>query len=67
MFAPFWRLLTEGAGPIAFALVAIALLLIWRHEANIKRLFAGTESRLGRKAGAVGAQPARKGGRPARH
>ena len=67
VFAPFWQLLTEGAGPIAFALVAIALLLIWRHEANIKRLFAGTETRIGHKAGPSGAEPARKGRRAARH
>jgi acyl phosphate:glycerol-3-phosphate acyltransferase len=28
----------------------MSLLLIWRHEANIKKLLAGTESKLGRKA-----------------
>jgi glycerol-3-phosphate acyltransferase PlsY len=67
VFAPFWQLLTDGAGPIAFALIAMGLLLIWRHEANIKRLFAGTESRLGGKASAAGAPPARKGRRAARH
>jgi glycerol-3-phosphate acyltransferase PlsY len=31
------------------AVVAIALLLAWRHRENIKRLAAGTESRLGEK------------------
>jgi len=67
VFAPFWQLLTEGAGPIAFALIAMALLLLWRHEANIKRLFAGTESRLGGKAAVVAAAPAKKTGRAARH
>ncbi|HEX4234221.1 MAG TPA: glycerol-3-phosphate 1-O-acyltransferase PlsY [Caldimonas sp.] len=66
VFAPFWQLLTDGAGPIAFALIAMGLLLIWRHEANIKRLFAGTESRLGGN-GPAGAPPARKGRRAARH
>ena len=67
VFAPFWRLLTDGAGPVALALLAIALLLIWRHEANIKRLFAGTESRLGRKATDAAAPATRgKGGRAAR-
>jgi glycerol-3-phosphate acyltransferase PlsY len=50
VFAPFWWLLTEGTGPIAFALIAMALLLVWRHEANVKRLLAGTESKLGKKA-----------------
>jgi glycerol-3-phosphate acyltransferase PlsY len=66
VFAPFWQLLTDGNGPVAFALIAMALLLLWRHEANIKRLFAGTENRLGGKA-AVAAVPAKKGRRAARH
>ena len=66
VFAPFWWLLTEGAGPVAFALIAIALLLVWRHEANIKRLFAGKESRLGRRAPEAAAPVARKGRRAAR-
>ena len=60
VFAPFWQLLTDGGGPIAFALIAMALLLLWRHEANIKRLFAGTENRLAGTA-------AKKGRRAARH
>jgi glycerol-3-phosphate acyltransferase PlsY len=67
VFAPFWHLLTDGAGPIALALLAIALLLIWRHEANLKRLLAGTEGRLGRKAAEAGAPVARKRGRAVRH
>ena len=32
-----------------WVVVAIGLLLIWRHRENIKRLASGTESRLGRK------------------
>ena len=66
VFAPFWHLLTDGTGPIALALLAIALLLLWRHEANIKRLFAGTESRLGGKAAEGDAAAARKRGRAVR-
>ena len=64
VFAPFWHVLTDGPDAIALALLVIAGLLIWRHSANIKRLFAGTESRLGHKAPAVAAA---KGGRTARH
>jgi glycerol-3-phosphate acyltransferase PlsY len=67
VFAPFWQMLTEGSGPIAFALLAMALLLLYRHEANIKRLFAGTESRIGGKAAVAAVHPAKKGGRAARH
>lgn len=31
-------------------LVALALLILWKHRENIQRLFAGTEPRLGRPA-----------------
>jgi glycerol-3-phosphate acyltransferase PlsY len=34
---------------VAAALFAMALLLAWRHRANIQRLVAGKESRLGEK------------------
>jgi glycerol-3-phosphate acyltransferase PlsY len=47
LFAPFYQLLVWGGGPIAFAILAMSLLLLWRHSANIARLFAGTEGRLG--------------------
>ena len=49
-FAPFWQLLTEGPGPIALAVAVMSLLLVWRHSGNIKKLLAGTESRIGSKA-----------------
>jgi glycerol-3-phosphate acyltransferase PlsY len=48
-FAPFYQLLIWGAGPAALAIAVMSLLLIWRHGANIKKLIAGTESRLGQK------------------
>jgi len=37
-----------GNSARAWALAAIALLLIWRHRANIRQLVAGRESRIGR-------------------
>lgn len=49
-FAPFYQLLIWGGGPLALAIVAIGLLLVWRHRANIARLFAGKEGKLGVKA-----------------
>jgi glycerol-3-phosphate acyltransferase PlsY len=65
VFAPFWRVLTDGPDAIALALLVIGGLLIWRHSANIKRLFAGTESRIGGMATtAAGAAPGK--GRAAR-
>jgi len=36
-----------GNWPEAWALVPIALFLIWRHRANIQRLIAGTERKIG--------------------
>ncbi len=40
----------------------MSLLLVWRHEANIRKLLAGTESRLGQKAaGAVKPEDAHHG------
>jgi glycerol-3-phosphate acyltransferase PlsY len=65
LFAPFWYLLTEGPDAIAIAVFVMGALLVWRHSANIKRLFAGTESRLGRKANA--APPVAKRRRATRH
>lgn len=54
VFAPAYYLLLHGVAwyaekPVAAALVAMALLLGWRHRENINRLLAGTESRLGAK------------------
>jgi len=64
-FAPFWRVLTEGPDVIALAVFVMGALLIWRHSANIKRLFAGTESRLGGGAKAAPARAASAKGRRA--
>lgn len=51
VFAPFFELLGWGLGPKVPALVLMGLLLIWRHRANLARLMAGTEPRLGTPAG----------------
>lgn len=66
VFAPFWRVLTEGTDAISLAVAAIGVLLLWRHRANITRLLAGTESRLGQRA-IDAASPAPKPRRAARH
>ena len=61
VFAPFYQLLIWGGGPAAFAVAVMGLLLIWRHSANIRKLFAGTESKLGGKSvGTVKHEPAHK-------
>jgi acyl phosphate:glycerol-3-phosphate acyltransferase len=36
-----------GNWPEAWVLIPIALLLLWRHRANIRKLLAGTEARIG--------------------
>ena len=58
VFAPFYQLLIWDGGPTAIAIVVMSLLLIWRHSANIQKLLAGTESKLGqKKAGATPVTP----------
>jgi glycerol-3-phosphate acyltransferase PlsY len=49
-FAPFYEALIWGVEPSLLAVAAMSLLLVWRHEGNIRKLLAGTESRLGQKA-----------------
>ena len=54
LFAPAYYLLGGNiAWPLEtavfFTLLAMSLLLIWRHRENIRRLWAGSESRLGSK------------------
>jgi acyl phosphate:glycerol-3-phosphate acyltransferase len=49
-FAPFYQALIWGVEPALLAIAIMSLLLIWRHEGNIKKLLAGKESRLGQKA-----------------
>ena len=50
VFAPCWYVWLFGFDAMAGAVLLIALLLIWRHKANIARLLSGKESRLGRGA-----------------
>ena len=53
LFAPFYQVLIWGGGAVAWAAVAMSLLLVWRHSANIQKLLRGTESRLGQKTPSV--------------
>jgi len=54
LFAPFYELLIWGATPSLLAICVMSLLLLWRHQSNMRKLFAGTESRIGAKAAAAG-------------
>ena len=54
VFAPCFYLLGgvlvwQTQPPIALAIVAIALTLVYRHRANVGRLLNGTEPRIGKK------------------
>lgn len=52
VFAVFFAwILFNAAHPFFFAVVVIAVLLVWRHRSNIRNLMAGRETRLGSKAG----------------
>ena len=48
-FAPFATALVLGFNAYAAAVLVISALLVWRHAENIRKLLAGTESRLGEK------------------
>lgn len=60
-FAPFYQLLIWGGGPLAIGISVMGLLLVWRHSANIRKLLAGTESKLGQKATGAAHHPAKHG------
>ena len=47
--APLFALVLSSADHALMALL-IAILVFWRHEANIRRLLAGTEPRIGKAA-----------------
>ena len=50
VFAPFYQLLIWDADAFFAAIVVMCALLVWRHQGNIRKLLAGTESKLGQKA-----------------
>jgi glycerol-3-phosphate acyltransferase PlsY len=73
VFAPFYWILLFGPSRSSLVILAMSVLLIWRHRKNIGKLLAGKESRIGAKPGgaaagagtggtAEGGNPSRKGG-----
>jgi glycerol-3-phosphate acyltransferase PlsY len=48
--APVLQWHFHGVGPMFYGVIVMSVLLIWRHEANIRKLLAGQESKLGQKA-----------------
>ncbi|MCO1369619.1 glycerol-3-phosphate 1-O-acyltransferase PlsY [Burkholderia multivorans] len=51
VFAPLFDVFLFGTShnPIAWAVLAMSVLLVWRHRGNIAKLLAGEESRIGDK------------------
>ncbi|AIO65624.1 glycerol-3-phosphate 1-O-acyltransferase PlsY [Burkholderia oklahomensis] len=51
VFAPVFDVFLFGTrnNPVAWAVLAMSVLLIWRHRSNISKLLAGEESRIGQK------------------
>ena len=49
VFAPLYYVFMFGFGPYAPAVIVMAMLLVYRHRANIGKLIAGQESRIGQK------------------
>ena len=55
--APVLYLWLVGRDAGAVGVAVMAALLLWRHAANIRKLLAGTESRIGQKAAPSSAHP----------
>ena len=49
LFAPVYAVLLFGVNPQAAAALAMSIFLFWRHRANILKLVAGEEARIGGK------------------
>ncbi len=50
-FAPLYGVALAGFGYYSFAILLLSLLLVWRHQSNIRNLLSGQETRIGKKAG----------------
>lgn len=48
--APLIQWAFHGLQPQTWGVLVMSLLLIWRHEANIRKLLAGQESKIGQKS-----------------
>ena len=56
-FAMVFTVLFHGFGAQAACVLAMSVLLVWRHKENIRRLLRGEESRVGAKASAAPPTP----------
>lgn len=56
-FAPLYGFTILGFNAVSLAIVPLSLLLLWRHQSNIRNLLSGEETRIGGKAKAEGSTP----------
>ncbi|KWF67284.1 glycerol-3-phosphate acyltransferase [Burkholderia multivorans] len=65
VFAPLFDvfMFRTNHNPIAWAVLAMSVLLVWRHRGNIAKLLAGEESRIGDKKKAAANGNAQDGGK----
>lgn len=56
--APLIQIALHGMGPMVWGIIVMSALLIWRHEANIRKLVSGQESKIGQKSAPSSTPPA---------
>lgn len=57
VFAPIGTAYAFGTGSTLWGVIVMSALLVWRHEANIRKLLAGQESRIGDKKKPAASEP----------
>jgi glycerol-3-phosphate acyltransferase PlsY len=55
--APCYQVVFLDGGVQALVVLALGVMLVWRHHANIRKLLQGTESKLGSRAAAAAPAP----------
>jgi acyl phosphate:glycerol-3-phosphate acyltransferase len=57
VLAPLYGLVLLESGILRAAVLGLSLLLVWRHQSNIRNLLSGTESAIGKKTDRPGDMP----------
>ncbi|MES2889071.1 MAG: glycerol-3-phosphate 1-O-acyltransferase PlsY [Pseudomonadota bacterium] len=71
LLAPVFQIVFWGGGVTTVVVLAMSVMLVWRHQGNIRKLWLGTESKLGSRstpaAPAGGAPSSSSSPTPAKH